>query len=235
MRAEAGGLVQAVVDGRAEAPTRLDDALAAAPDADGRAVLLDPLAVAAADSSRALEALLTAVHGQHLAMPAIHRLVVDRHDAEDVEQDVLIKVARSISSYRGDARFTTWLHTLARNTAVDLLRRRKEALSLDQAGPLTAAQRVSSIIATRHTVRQAVDGLAPEYREPVVLRDLEHRSYQEIADRLGLNLNTTKSRVFRGRALLAAALDPNDPLDDADSADSADSAGGEGGEGGEGG
>ncbi len=235
MTATTRELVEAVVGGESGAPQRLAEALAAAATSAERSALLDPLAAAAVGSGRALEVLLRVVHGEHLAMAAIHRLVVDRHDAEDVEQDVLVNVARSIGSFRSDARFTTWLHTVARNTAVDFLRRRRETLSLDEAAPLTAAARMSSVIATRAVVRAAVADLPPEYREPVTLRDLEHLPYQEIADRLGLNLNTTKSRIFRGRALLAGAVagldtvDPVDPVDPGDAVDPVESPGDHGG------
>lgn len=204
-------LVRSVVDGDPGADRRLLAAVGQAEAGGPRADLLDPLADAAAGSGRALEVLLAAIHGEHLAMPAIHRFVVDRDDAEDVEQDVLINVARSIASFRGEARFTTWLHTVARNTAVDLLRRRRDAVGLEGEA-LTVAQRMSSVIATRATVRDAVAGLPPEYREPVVLRDLEHLPYQQIAERLGLNLNTTKSRIFRGRALLVGAVGDLDAI-----------------------
>lgn len=179
-------------------------------DESHRSDLLDALAAAAPGSSRALEVLLTAVHRERLAAGAIHRVIVDHHDAEEIEQDVLIALARSIGSFRGDARFTTWLHTVARNVAVDFLRRRRELAVLDDGDriELTASGRLSSMIATRATVRAAVDELPEMYRAAVTLRDVEHLSYQEVADRLGLNLNTTRSRIARGRALLAGDLGP---------------------------
>lgn len=183
------------------------DRLAAVDDSSGRAAILDPLAMRAAAGSRgALGALLRAVDQFRLAQPAIRRLIVDGHDAEEVAQDVLIEIARSIGSYRGDSRFTTWLYSVARHTAAGFLRRRKDALSLGDRDVVAPGARLSSMIATRASIRSALDGLAPEYRDAVVLRDVERLAYQEIADRLGLNLNTARSRIARGRAMLANAI-----------------------------
>lgn len=170
--------------------------------------LLDDLAAQAGGSPRALETLLIIVAHHHLAMPAIHRLVADRDRAEDIEQEVLIAVARSVAGFRAEASFRTWLNTVARNVTIDAIRR-----SRDQA-PLTAVENrpdrntgLSSIVATSATVRAAVDQLPPTYRRPIIMRDLERLSYQEIADQLGLKLNTLRSRILRGRALLAATLE----------------------------
>lgn len=204
--------MEAAVDGAPDAGASLLQAVADATTSEDRAALLDPLARAAGNSGRALELLLTAVHREHLARPAIHRLIIDHHDAEEVEQDVLIAVARSIGGYRGDARFTTWLGSIARNVAIDSLRRRKQQLSLDDAGPLGASAQVSSMIANRQILRSAIENLEPRYRHPVALRDVEQLPYAEIAERLGLKLNTTRSRIARGRALLAASLGPEEPV-----------------------
>ncbi|MFV0260721.1 MAG: RNA polymerase sigma factor [Acidimicrobiales bacterium] len=199
--------VAAVVAGRPDAAARFQAALASAPGSAERSALLDPLASAAGTSTAALEVLLAAIQGRRLALVTIHRLIVDPHDAEEVEQDVLINVTRSIGQYRGDARFTTWLHTLVRRVAIDFLRRRKETASLDAVADLTAGGRLSSMIASRALVQDAVADLDDAYRVPVTLRDVEQRSYAEIAARLDLPLNTVKSRIHRGRALLAGRID----------------------------
>lgn len=203
-------LARAVAAGEVGAAGRFARAVGSAVDGAARARLLDPLAVLARSSPDALGALLAAVLTEDLATPAIRSLLVGREDVEDVTQDVLIAVSRSIGAFRGDARFTTWLATVARNTAVAHLRRKREALSLDEVAAQSDGQRLSSMIATRAALRSAVERLEPAYRDPVVLRDVDHLPYQVIAERLGLNLNTVKSRIFRGRALLAAGLDAGD-------------------------
>ena len=115
-------------------------------------------------------------------------------------------VAQSIGSFRGDAKFTTWLHQLARNRAVDHLRRVRSAEPLD-AHDYSAAVRLSSMVASQLAVRQLLDELPDRYRDAVLLRDVERLPYEEVATRLGRNANTVKSHVARGRALLAGLIE----------------------------
>lgn len=176
-------------------------------DTTALAVLLDPLAgSAAAGSPHALDIVVTVVDRHRLAEPAIRRIVLKAHDVEDVLQDVLIRLVRSISGFRGEARFTTWLHRLARNTAIDALRRRKESDPMETDAALLDATRLSSMIATRTSLQELINRLPDAYREPIVLRDVQQLPYEDIAALLDLNLNTTKSRIARGRALLAGMI-----------------------------
>jgi RNA polymerase sigma-70 factor (ECF subfamily) len=173
---------------------------------ESRAHLLDPVARAAgAGDVAALDDLLWAVDELGLARRTVRRLVLDESDADEVEQDVLVAVAESVADFRGDARFTTWLHTVARRKAVDALRRRRTPTAVlgDDVGD---ARRISSVIATRTSLDAAIAALPDHYRDAVVLRDVEGREYADVADRLGLNLNTTRTRIARGRALVAANL-----------------------------
>jgi len=194
--------------GRGEASSRRTwraEAEAAVGDREAFGDLVDAVAVRAASGDReALIDLVWVVDEHHLARPAIRRLVVQDADAEEVEQDVLVAVAETIGSFRGDARFTTWLHAVARNKAIAHLRRRKETDPLDR--DEGDAARISSMIATRSAVDDAIRNLPELYRDAVVLRDIGQRSYAEVAQELGLNLNTAKARVARGRALAAAEL-----------------------------
>lgn len=179
---------------------------AAGGDRDALALVLDPLACAAAGGSEAaLEELLDAVDRLRLARPAVRRLVLDEGAVEDVCQDVLIAVAEGVHRFRGDARFTTWLHGLARNKAVDHLRRRREEPT-DELPDQGDAARISSLVATRLDLDDILAGLPRMYAEPVLLRDVEQLHYAAIATRLGLKPATTRSRVARGRALVAARL-----------------------------
>lgn len=169
--------------------------------------VLDLLAVSASKGSPyALELLLGLVTDYSLAAPAIARHVRDSILAEEVEQEVLISVARSVHRYRGDAKFRTWLWSLARNTAVSELRRQRSTTTIDEDAAAWTQRRVSSLVAERDMVREAVYSLPPVFRETVLLRDVERLSYSEIAERQGLAINTVRSRLSRGRALLAANL-----------------------------
>ncbi len=173
---------------------------------------LDDLALAAsAGNSAALDQLLFEIDARRLAEPAIRRVLISADDVDDVVQDVLLSVAQSIGQFEGRSRFTTWLHTIARNKAVALLRRKKGGTEeFDETMPNEAmpsdVARLSSIVATHETIHAVLAGLPAHYREAVRLRDLEGMSYSECAEALDLNLNTVRSHIARGRALLCEAL-----------------------------
>ncbi|MEM8923422.1 MAG: sigma-70 family RNA polymerase sigma factor [Actinomycetota bacterium] len=193
-------LAQAVAAGlAADTPERRDQALD----------LVDAVAArAAAGSGPALHLLLSLVDEHNLTGPALSRLPGDTEQRAEIGQEVLAAVARSIGRYRSEARFTTWLYAVTRNVAVSKLRRR--TVDTTELGPdevLTSdSRRMSSLLAERKAVREAIGTLSPAQREVVVLRDLEGLSYVEIAERLDLAVNTVRTRLFRGRAQLTAEL-----------------------------
>lgn len=207
-----GELIRQLESGSAAAETRLTTLFVDGDDEQCHEVL-DALALSASNGSPfALELLLGLVTDHRLAATAIGRHVSSSAVAEEVEQEVLIAVARSIHRYRGDARFTTWLYALARNTAVSELRRQRPTSAMeDETLGDWAQRRVSSLVAERDMVREAVYSLPPVFRETVLLRDVERLSYSEIAERQGLAINTVRSRLSRGRALLAARLPEQQP------------------------
>lgn len=166
---------------------------------------LELLARRAADDPTATELLVEAIDETGLARAAVALVLIDETAIDDVSQDVLIAVARSVGSFRGDAKFTTWLHGLARNRAVDHLRRQRATTPLDE-HDVGEVERMSSIIASRASARDLVARLPETYREAVALRELEQWSYREIAEHLDRNENTVKAHVSRGRALLATYL-----------------------------
>ena len=177
---------------------------------DPKAAGLDHLATAAAQGDpESLDALLGQIHTKTLADPAIRRLIFDEDRVEEVRQEVLIAVARSISGFRAEAKFTTWLYALARNVALMQLRRSRPETPMDDVP--TESERISSMIATHAMVRNAVAGLPDKYQIVVHLRDIEGHSYEEIAQRLDLKLNTVRSHLSRGRALLAASIEAASP------------------------
>lgn len=185
----------------------LRDALrsAAGGDRGAFAAVLDPVAVeAAAGNAVAVEVVIWAVDELGLARPTIRGLVLDEADGDDVNQEVLIAVAESIGTWRGEGRFTSWLHPVARNHAIAFLRRKRDTAALaDDDGPVA---RISSMIATRSALDDAIRAIPDPYRDAVILRDIEGLAYDVIADRLGVELNTVRSRINRGRALAATHL-----------------------------
>ena len=161
---------------------------------------------AARGSDTALDLLLAVIDGHGLANPSIRRLVASDTAVDDVAQDVLIAVANSIESYSGASAFRTWLFGVARNQALLHIRRQNRGSELPVEVERPTA-RISSMIADRMVLSSALRSLPEVYREAVTLRDIEQRSYQQIADQLCVEINTVKSRISRGRALLAAGVD----------------------------
>lgn len=189
----AGDPVQSRSVLRAVPPEHSDDALSvlAAQAADGDAL--------------ATELLVEELDGSGVIRRFVRSALLDESAVDDVCQDVLISVAGSIRSFRGGSKVTTWVHSIVRRRVVDHLRRQRASAPLpeDDVGP---AQRMSSMLATRATVRDALARLPELYRAPVTLRDLEGLSYAEVAQRLDRNVGTVKAQISRGRALVASTL-----------------------------
>lgn len=165
-----------------------------------------------------LEALYEHYHRQLYAY--LFAMLRSPHAAEDVTQDIFVKLHLQIASYRFQSPFHHWLFRLARNQAIDHLRREKvrSATSLD-AEPMDGTALKERIAAKgrdaagdalreerAEAVRQAVQALPPSFREVVVLREWEDLAYEEIAERLDLSVGTVKSRLFRARGLLEKRL-----------------------------
>lgn len=137
-----------------------------------------------------------------------------RHDeAEDLTQDVFLKIFKSLHTFDRRANFQTWLISVSRNLCIDHYRSvRKERETIDRgvdAADLTPAapgQSALQALEQRDRVellRKAMAELAPSLRTAVMLRDIQELSYQEIADHLQLPEGTVKSRINRGRTELA--------------------------------
>ncbi len=163
---------------------------------------------AAGGSALAVELLVEQLDESGVVRRFVRRGLLDESAVDDVTQDCLISIAGSIGSFRGDAKVTTWVHGIVRRRVVDHLRRQRATAPLpdDESAAGSLAHRMSSMIATRATVQDALAALPDLYREPVTLRDLEGLTYAQVAERLDRNVGTVKAQVSRGRALVAAAL-----------------------------
>jgi RNA polymerase sigma-70 factor (ECF subfamily) len=142
---------------------------------------------------------------------------VGRHDeAEDLTQDVFLKIFKALHTFDRRANFQTWLISISRNLCIDhyrSVRKERETMARDvDASLLTPPARERSPLGEleqldlRKRIREALAELPPTLREAVVLRDLQEFSYQEIADQLHLPEGTVKSRINRGRLELARQL-----------------------------
>jgi RNA polymerase sigma factor (sigma-70 family) len=147
-----------------------------------------------------------------------YRLTGNCHDAEDLTQEVFVRVFRSLPSYTPGT-FEGWLHRITTNLFLDITRRRQrirfEGLGEETAARLRGAEPTpSQAFDDRHLdhdIAEALADLPPEYRAAVVLCDIEGLTYEEIAGALGVKLGTVRSRIHRGRAQLRAALEHRRP------------------------
>ena len=148
------------------------------------------------------------------------RMTGNAEDAADMTQETFIKAYNSLSSFRGDSKFSVWLYRIATNVCLDFLRSRSrkptvslsvedddgEEVELDIADESQSPERLLERGLTRDAVRRGLDALSPEYRQILLLREIQGLSYEEIADVLTLEVGTVKSRIFRARKRLCAFL-----------------------------
>ena len=145
------------------------------------------------------------------------RLAADPARAEDLVQETMLKALRSWQQFRPGTNLKAWLLTILRNTFINEYRRGKRepiAVDIEAVEPYVIERDVadhdpegtffSQIVDAR--VLAAIDALPREFREAVVLSDMEGMSYAEIAQTLHVPVGTVKSRLFRGRRLLQRAL-----------------------------
>lgn len=150
-----------------------------------------------------------------------YRLTGNRHEAEDLTQEVFVRVFRSLDTYRPGT-FEGWLHRITTNLFLDQARRRRR-ISFE-AFPENAADRLpGTTLAPDLTfdeqvfdddIEAALRELKPEFRVAVVLCDVEGLTYEEISEVLGVKIGTVRSRIHRGRSLLRAALQHRAPTSD---------------------
>src|SRR5947208_2453855 len=131
--------------------------------------------------------------------------------AEDIAQDVFIKVYKALPTYRHDKPFKHWLHRVAANTVTDSLRRRRPVISLDGLEQsLVSAGSDPQDVAARHdlqrAVRYAIASLPPHYRDTIALQAFGELSYDEIAKALDIPLGTVMSRLNGAKRLLRDRL-----------------------------
>ncbi len=156
----------------------------------------------------------------------IYRMVRDRELAEDLTQDTFIKVLNALDRYNPDYKFSSWVFKIANNATIDHLRRKElKTLSLEGAPQATTQDRIEATalqlsasdespleeLQARELgsqIEQAIEALRPEYRSCIILRHVEGRPYEEIADILDLPLGTVKTYIHRARHELKQALAP---------------------------
>ncbi len=154
----------------------------------------------------------------------VYRMVRDRELAEDLTQETFVKVLNAIDRYRPEYKFSSWIFKIANNAAIDHLRRRElDTLSLDGGPDAMTPDRVQATslqlsdgaesqldeLEARELgtqIERAIGALRPEYRSCIIMRHVEGRAYDEIADVLDLPLGTVKTYIHRARAELRESL-----------------------------
>ena len=203
-----------------ETVVRLDlngqDAASARPD-EARQAELDLIEGLRQGAESAYEKLISTY--QQPVYNLVYRLVNDPSDACDVVQEVFVKIFRNIKAFRGQSSLKTWVYRIALNEAHNRRRwfgRHKKqevdferddgmvGLSLQDTLPDSGSSpfELALSVEAHKFIEEALQALSPAFREAVVLRDVEELSYEEIADVLGINIGTVKSRILRGREAL---------------------------------
>jgi RNA polymerase sigma-70 factor (ECF subfamily) len=145
---------------------------------------------------------------QSFVFGAALRVTRDGVLAEEVAQETFFRAYRSLQNFRGDSKLRTWLYRIATNLAIDLVARRRERPMEElpeQVSHRTPATDVEIKMQSAE-LREALGQLPEALREPLVLREYELLSYDEIGRRLDIPLNTVRTRIFRAKAQLRDML-----------------------------
>ena len=153
-----------------------------------------------------------------LLLPAFRRKVFglaysflrDREAAEDVTQEVFIKVWGALSRFDGRASMSTWIYTIARNTSLSALRTRRPQSSLSDPEVMAAVEAIDpapspDVIVDRAAILRLVDQLPTKQRQVIMLFYMEAQSHEEVATMLAMPVGTVKTLLHRARARLSAA------------------------------
>lgn len=148
------------------------------------------------------------------------RSLGNREDAEDAAQEVFMKAYAALATMRGDSKLSVWLYRITNNVCIDMLRRRRDTLSLScetedgeiefdlpdsRFDPAAIAERRD----LREQVSRALAQLPDDARQIFLLRELAGQSYAEIAETLQIDIGTVKSRIFRARKRICLLLSGN--------------------------
>ena len=184
---------------------RADDAPSIEGDAEERR-LIDRSAAGDQEAFRQL-----VIRHHRLVINVAFRALGELSLAEDVAQEVFLKVYKALPGYRHEKPFKHWLHRVAANAVTDALRRRRPVVSLDgMAQPPASRESDPMDVATRHdlqkAVRQAIASLPSHYRDTIALQAFGELSYEEIAKTLDVPLGTVMSRLNGAKRLLRERL-----------------------------
>lgn len=176
------------------------------------------LAFKAADGDEnAFEALVRKY--ERLVSTSVYSIAGNAEDVLDISQEVFLKVYKSLGTFKGDSEFSTWLYRIAKNTALDFVRKRKQnTVSIDSSGEesegfdlpdesvSTSPEKKALQNEKIQLLRDAIGKLSDEHREIIILRELNDYSYEAIAKALDIEVGTVKSRIHRAKDALRKIL-----------------------------
>lgn len=182
-----------------------------------RAVMAEPIInerviKACQEGDREAFRLLFEAYKDRVFSIAVYSFGGDQSVAGDVTQQIFLKLMTSISQFRGESQFTTWLYRLVANACIDEQRKRKRFLPFGEMTPVSAIEDRKP--QERHyakrelaaSVKLAIAELKPQFRLPILLKYMDELSYEEIASILGCSKGTVASRLNRGHKELARRL-----------------------------
>lgn len=155
---------------------------------------------------------------QNRLFNSLYRMLGSREDADDVAQEAFVAAFQKLDTFRGDSQFYSWLFRIAYNTAISMKRKAKlKTISANQLkdssghepddpNPDHHPEHGIEVEETQAAVQQALSELSEEYREAIVLKEMEDLSYEEIAELADVPVGTIRSRLHRARAELREKL-----------------------------
>jgi RNA polymerase sigma-70 factor, ECF subfamily len=135
----------------------------------------------------------------------------NKEDALDASQEVCLKIYKSISKFKGDSKFSTWVYRITHNTCMDFIKKRKDEVSFDEVTNLEIHKevRIDEIIESKELkmeIKKCILKISNDFRTMIILRDVNGLSYQEISEILNIEVGTVKSRLNRAREALRNEL-----------------------------
>jgi len=158
---------------------------------------------------------------KNLVYSVILRMTNDGEEANDLAQEVFIKVYKNLNSYSAEFKFSTWIMSITSNHIIDFRRKRKlETVSLENMGHEIAniadKDTPEAILLRKEEakrIHKIIENLPAIYKVPIVMYHIKDMSYQEIANKIGEPLSKVKNRIFRGRKMLKTMyVDDGSPL-----------------------
>ena len=148
---------------------------------------------------------------KNLVYSIILRMTKDSEEANDLAQDVFLKMYKNLASYSPEFKFSTWVMRITTNHIIDHHRRRRpETVPIEAAANAVSSEDSPESALLRKEERERIQGIVDDlpgmYKLPIVMYHQKGMSYQEIADKIGEPLSKVKNRIFRGRKLLKARL-----------------------------